>query len=336
MANRLNNFIKCNLGLERDKLSLVDHNPRWTRLYSDEATLLFHSLRIEDLRLYHCGSTPVSTIKSKPILDIIGSVENIEVLDQKKQTFERLGYEFKGEYGIEGRRYCVLYDSEKKIGYCHLHLYQHDSLEVADHLKFRDTLINNWELAAKYEAKKESLLNDSSVTRSNYSTHKDQTISSIIKKTEDNVSKILIVAASGEGGNNTTTYATSLFGEGRVVRLSDLKLQHYSYEPTIDVNSGFISLIKEMIASDLIVFATPVYWYSMSAAMKLFFDNLSYLLDGDYKELGEKLSFKKIKLVSTGSDAHLPTGFEVPFIQTAIYFGMDYLGIHYASSKQKF
>lgn len=59
----------------------------------------------------------------------------------------------------------------------------------------------------------------------------------------------------------------------------------------------------------------------MSFRLKNFFDRLSDLLS-TYKPIGKALKGKRTILISTGSDAQLPEGFEVPFRLTSDYFGM--------------
>ena len=48
---------------------------------------------------------------------------------------------------------------------------------------------------------------------------------------------------------------------------------------------------------DTIIFATPVYWYSMSGILKVFIDRITDLLTIE-KELGRKLRGKKMAVVS--------------------------------------
>lgn len=83
---------------------------------------------------------------------------------------------------------------------------------------------------------------------------------------------------------------------------------------------------------NLIVFATPVYWYSMSGHMKVFFDRLTDLVTIQ-KKAGRQLKGKKMFVVAVGSDQALPIGFETPFQQTAAYLHMHYLGCYYSSRK---
>ena len=63
--------------------------------------------------------------------------------------------------------------------------------------------------------------------------------------------------------------------------------------------------------------------------MKIFFDRISDLLKID-KESGRKLRGKNMAMFSCGSDQDLKTGFAMPFIESANYLGMNYLGDFHA------
>lgn len=90
-----------------------------------------------------------------------------------------------------------------------------------------------------------------------------------------------------------------------------------------DDRDDFRSVIEMMLASEHIVFATPVYWYAMSGAMKVFFDRLTDLLaDPDSRRIGRALAGRNIWLLATGTDDGLPPGFHEPFARTANYFDM--------------
>lgn len=88
-----------------------------------------------------------------------------------------------------------------------------------------------------------------------------------------------------------------------------------------------------MLASEHIVFATPVYWYSMSGTMKGFFDRLTDLLvDPENRELGRAFAGRNVWLLATGADESLPSGFQEPFASTAAYFGMVWQQAFYCRS----
>ncbi|WP_291800231.1 flavodoxin family protein [Lutibacter sp.] len=61
------------------------------------------------------------------------------------------------------------------------------------------------------------------------------------------------------------------------MNLYDKKINHFDYDFNND--DGFLPLMKNVIEKyDTIIFATPIYWYSMSGVLKVFFDRLSDLL----------------------------------------------------------
>ncbi len=83
--------------------------------------------------------------------------------------------------------------------------------------------------------------------------------------------------------------------------------------------------IKKIVEYDLIIFATPVYWYSMSGTMKTFFDRITDCLKIE-KETGRKLRGKNMAAISCGSDSFENEGFFIPFEKSAEYLGMNYFG----------
>lgn len=112
------------------------------------------------------------------------------------------------------------------------------------------------------------------------------------------------------------------FDDYELIDLRTLKIDAYTYEG-VTGEDDFLMVAEKMKAADNIVFATPVYWYSMSFSLKNFFDRLTDLLS-TYKPIGKALKGKKTYLISTGTDSDLPEGFEVPFRSTSDYFDMVY------------
>jgi multimeric flavodoxin WrbA len=137
---------------------------------------------------------------------------------------------------------------------------------------------------------------------------------------------IILLGSSNSKGE---TYAVSKYlAEQTNYPIIDLKsktILPFDYDFK---NSGddFLPLIKEIVDSyDLIVFATPVYWYTMSGTMKIFFDRISDCLKTE-KETGRKLRGMEMAVLSCGSDHDLKDGFHMPFIESANYLGMKYIG----------
>ncbi|TGD79854.1 flavodoxin family protein [Hymenobacter wooponensis] len=121
-----------------------------------------------------------------------------------------------------------------------------------------------------------------------------------------------------------------------LINLRDYSIAAYNYPHDYPTEDAFLHLIELMLRHPVIVFATPVYWYSMSGIMKNFFDRLTDLVEEPHKPLGRQLAGKHAFLLAAGSDEEWPEGFEVPFRRTAEYFDMSYEGSLYHSSKHPF
>jgi len=143
------------------------------------------------------------------------------------------------------------------------------------------------------------------------------------------IDEAAIVLGSARGDGNTRTAIDLVFG-GPPVHCVDLSQFHISTYDYSHVNSGdaFVPLIESLLVKPLWVLATPVYWYTMSAPMKVFLDRVSDLITVR-KDLGRQLRVKSIAVVACGIDPELPEGFEAPFKMTCNYLGMHYLGAFY-------
>lgn len=164
----------------REKVTLEPHNPSWKKAF-EIVSDAFQSIQIKtSLRLHHIGSTSIPDIHAKPILDVLGEAGSLEELDKSRSSFESLGFTWKGEYGIPMRRYCVLYDSEQKYGFIHLHVFPKDHDEIARHLFFRDFLVSHPQRAKEYEALKIGLKETLAHQREKYTESKTNFIRDIL------------------------------------------------------------------------------------------------------------------------------------------------------------
>lgn len=139
--------------------------------------------------------------------------------------------------------------------------------------------------------------------------------------------KKLIILGSSRGDGNTRKVVDYLASKQNidVINLQDYNISYFDYEHK-NRGDDFIPLMQKIIANyDTFIFATPIYWYSMSAIMKTFFDRISDLLKIE-KELGRKLRTKSMAMISCSGDDDRHKGFEKPFELSAEYLGMQYLG----------
>jgi multimeric flavodoxin WrbA len=135
-----------------------------------------------------------------------------------------------------------------------------------------------------------------------------------------------MVGSSRRQGNTSKSVAELSKGhDPEIIHLCDHDIGYFDYRYA-NQEDDFVRLSQRMLQADKIIFATPVYWYAMSAELKTFFDRLSDLLDLRKAE-GRKLKGKDVFLLANGkTDIELPEGFEIPFKRTADYFEMNYKG----------
>jgi multimeric flavodoxin WrbA len=138
--------------------------------------------------------------------------------------------------------------------------------------------------------------------------------------------KTVIIQGSARSAGNTRRIV-EIFRktfDSELIDLSLRKINSYDYEHRND-GDDFLPLMKKIVEYDLLIFATPVYWYSMSGLMKNFFDRITDCLKMD-KETGRRLRGKNMAVISCGSEPVETEGFFAPFRLTAGYLGMNYLG----------
>jgi multimeric flavodoxin WrbA len=139
--------------------------------------------------------------------------------------------------------------------------------------------------------------------------------------------KALILRGSSRNDGDTIALRDLIVSETNwdSLDLNDYSFSYYDYQHE-NRNDDFIPMMKTIIESyDTLLFVTPVYWYSMSGIMKVFFDRLTDLITIE-KELGRKLRGKQMAVVSTSNGNNLGDDFWLPFKATSDYLGMNYLG----------
>lgn len=137
----------------------------------------------------------------------------------------------------------------------------------------------------------------------------------------------IIIEGSSRANGDTNKISEALAEKlsCEIIHLSEFNISAYDYDFK-NKHDDFLPLIGKVIDNyDLIIFATPVYWYSMSGTLKNFFDRITDCLKTE-KDTGRKLRGKKMAAINCSSTDVEIDGFFVPFKATAGYLGMEYLG----------
>ncbi|AWB65872.1 FMN reductase [Saccharobesus litoralis] len=146
---------------------------------------------------------------------------------------------------------------------------------------------------------------------------------------------VIILGTSRNQGNTahlTQYIATQINAE--VIDLATYHIQPYDYEHN-NQDDDFATLIQHLLGYDQWIFASPIYWYSPSATMKLFLDRMCDLIEVD-KSRGRALKDKFSRVIATGAAEQADDGFEAIFSQTSSYFAMQYQGMLYCRCQSSF
>lgn len=149
-------IVKYSLGLNWNQLQIIPYSTCWPFIYLYESNRIKRLLYPLVLELYHVGSTSVPYLGGKPIIDIVGVIENISDVYMYVLGLEKIGYKSFGQCGRLGRYFLTF--NRGDITYFHLHLVQRSNFFWIDLIKFRNRLRIDSDLALSYHTKKIELV----------------------------------------------------------------------------------------------------------------------------------------------------------------------------------
>ncbi len=135
-------------------VALAPHDPQW----AVRAAALIADLRAaapDAFRtLHHIGSTAVPGLAAKPVIDLLGEADSLAAIEAARAALESLGWRWRGENGVAGRRYFTMDDAETGARGVHLHVHAAGDPMIDWHLAFRDRLRAESETAEAYGREK--------------------------------------------------------------------------------------------------------------------------------------------------------------------------------------
>ncbi|MEM1078705.1 MAG: GrpB family protein [Pseudomonadota bacterium] len=138
-------------------IHLAPHDPFWAEAASAESAAISQALGGLEVVVHHIGSTSVSGLVAKPILDLLLEARDMEALAARGSDLVAMGYEALGAFGIPGRLYFRKDDAAGRRTH-QIHAFAAGSDGARRHLAFRDYLRAHPEAAAAYGALKQALV----------------------------------------------------------------------------------------------------------------------------------------------------------------------------------
>jgi GrpB-like predicted nucleotidyltransferase (UPF0157 family) len=137
------------------EITIQEYHSAWPLAFQSERDALVSAIPIELEAIHHIGSTSVPGLAAKPIIDIMLVVVDITALDSIRYSFEELGYQCMGEFGINGRRFFRKGRPGRRTH--HIHAFEAGSIGADRHLAFRDYIQAHPDIAAEYESLKRTV-----------------------------------------------------------------------------------------------------------------------------------------------------------------------------------
>jgi GrpB-like predicted nucleotidyltransferase (UPF0157 family) len=160
-----------------DPLLIQDYDPSWPHTFSKLAARIQATLGSLVVAVEHIGSTAVSGLAAKPIVDLDVVLGSAGDLPEAVHALASLGYVDEGDLGIAGRQALRSPAGEPRH---HLYVLILGADELARHLAFRDALRSANNLRDRYAALKRSLADNYPNDRSAYTQGKAAFVTSVV------------------------------------------------------------------------------------------------------------------------------------------------------------
>lgn len=165
------------LGLPKGKVFLLDSTDEWRTEYENESQIIIMLIGKHINTIHHIGSTAVSGLKAKPIIDIAIELHEFEMGFECIDLLSQLGYRHRIILELPDRHYW----SKGEPRTHQIHMYSKGSVHLYKQILFRDKLREDSVLRAEYESLKINLCNSNSNDKLTYADSKTQFIMSVIQ-----------------------------------------------------------------------------------------------------------------------------------------------------------
>lgn len=149
--------------------------------------------------------------------------------------------------------------------------------------------------------------------------------------------QVAIVVGSARTNGNTMQIAhllcQTLQNQVSIYDLKALSINGFDYNNAFKADD-FLPTLQRVLDADVIIFATPVYWYMISSQLKQFIDRFSDI-PKFYPDLQQRLNQKRVFLLITGESNEVPEGFTSVIEKICSHLHMHYIDSLYIQFEGK-
>ncbi|MEV6242897.1 GrpB family protein [Lentzea sp. NPDC051838] len=166
-----------------ERAEVRPHDPSWSlRAQAESAELTKLLTPWLEAEVEHVGSTAVPGLAAKPIIDLMASVADLDiVVDQANLSTRGWRYVPPELDQRPWRRFFVKPDATGRHREAHLHLIQRGHHRWTDQIRFRDALRSDETLARAYEELKRHLATSTGHDREAYTEGKAAFVAKVLK-----------------------------------------------------------------------------------------------------------------------------------------------------------
>jgi GrpB-like predicted nucleotidyltransferase (UPF0157 family) len=166
------------------RVSVVSYDASWPARYERESKRVLAALGSLALDIEHIGSTSIDGVAAKPTIDILVGAHGLEIPTHVMNQMAQVGYEYRGELGVPGRRYFRKGDRYPRDFNVHIVVWRERLWN--DYLAFRDYLRDYPERAQEYSDLKQQILSSAGgATMPNYAAGKEPFIAETLRRAQD-------------------------------------------------------------------------------------------------------------------------------------------------------
>jgi GrpB-like predicted nucleotidyltransferase (UPF0157 family) len=162
---------------------ITDYDTNWPKMFAAEKAKILSVIGNKDIVVEHIGSTAISGLAAKPIIDIMIGTKDLVTADACIKPLETIGYEYVPELEKDFPQRRYLHKGPNLPNkHFHLHMVKINSDFWKKQLFFRDYLRNNPKTSAEYQRLKEKLAKQFQDDVFNYCEAKSDFIQKVLAK----------------------------------------------------------------------------------------------------------------------------------------------------------